>query len=87
MLRDILKEISVAKTFSIPTIAKNLNTSEALVEEGIDQLSRMGYLIEDMGSPTCETKCSGCMISNCNTIPLKTLTITKKGEQLLNSTI
>lgn len=83
MLKGILKEISVAKIFSIPNIAKNLNTSEALVEEGIDQLSRMGYLIEDMGSPTCETKCSGCMISHCNTIPLKTLSITEKGEKLL----
>lgn len=85
MLKDILKEISIAKTFSIPVIAKNLNTSESLVKDAIDQLSRMGYIVEAMGSPTCETKCSGCTISNCNTVPLKTLSITEKGQKLLGS--
>ncbi len=86
MLKSILKEIHKARVFSIPLIAKNLNISEALVEEAIDQLSRMGYIVEDMGSPTCETKCSGCsMKSFCNIIPLKTISITEKGKHLLKS--
>lgn len=85
MLKDVLKEISIAKMFSIPLIAKNLNTSEAMAEEAIDQLSRMGYITEDMGSPTCETKCSGCSVSSCNTIPLKTVSITEKGNKLLEN--
>ena len=83
MLKDVLKEISIAKVFSISVIAKSLNITEALVEEAIEQLSRMGYITEDMGSPTCETKCSGCSVTSCNTIPLKTLSITKKGNKLL----
>lgn len=85
MLKDILKEISIAKVFSKSLIAKNLNISETMVEDAIKQLSRMGYITEDMGSPTCETKCSGCSISSCNTIPLKTLSITDKGSRLLES--
>ena len=83
MLKNVLKEISIAKIFSTSVIAQNLNITEALVEEAIEQLSRMGYIEEDMGSPTCETKCSGCSISSCNTTPLKTLSITKKGSKLL----
>lgn len=83
MLKDVLKEISIARIFSKQVIAQNLNTTEALVEEAIEQLSRMGYITEDMGSPTCETKCSGCSISSCNVTPLKTLSITDKGSKLL----
>lgn len=85
MIKDVLKEISIAKVLDTGKIAKNLNLTEALVEEAIEQLSRMGYVIEDMGSHTCETKCSSCPISSCNTIPLKTLSITEKGKKLLNN--
>lgn len=85
MLKNILKEISIAKIFSKSLIAKNLNISESMVEDAIEQLSRMGYITEDMGSPTCETKCSGCSISSCNVIPIKTLSITDKGSKLLEN--
>jgi len=86
MLKDVLREISLAKLFSISLISKSLNISESLVEEAIEQLSRMGYIMEDMGSPTCETKCSGCTMSSmCNTIPLKTISITDKGKRLLEN--
>lgn len=85
MIKDVLKEISIAKVLDTGKIAKNLNLTEALVEEAIEQLSRMGYVIEDMGSHTCETKCSSCPISSCNTIPLKTLSITEKGKNLLEN--
>ena len=85
MLKDILKEISQAKIFSTSVIAQDLDISEGIVEDAIQQLSRMGYIHEDMGSPTCETKCSGCPMSSCNSIPLKTLSITDKGSKLLES--
>lgn len=85
MIKEILKEISMAKVLDTSKIAKKLNITEALVEQGIKQLSRMGYIKEDMGSYTCETKCSSCHISNCNTTPLKTLSITAKGEKALEN--
>lgn len=86
MLKNILKEIFNSKIFSAPLIAKNLNISEALVDEAVKELSRMGYVVEDIGSPTCETKCSGCtMKSFCNAVPIKTLSVTDKGKNLLES--
>lgn len=85
MLKDILKEISNASIFSVPNISKSLNISEDMVNELVGQLVRMGYLIEDMGSPTCETKCSGCFVSSCNTIPLKMYSVSTKGKSLLGN--
>jgi DNA-binding IclR family transcriptional regulator len=85
MLKDVLKEISSSRVLDISAIAKNLNITSALVKELISQLERMGYVTEDMGSYTCESKCSSCTVSNCNTIQLKTLSITNKGEKLLKT--
>lgn len=85
MLKDVLKEISNSRVLDLSDIAKNLSITESLVEELIDQLERMGYIKEDMGSYSCESKCSSCKVSNCNTTPLKTLSITNKGEKLLKT--
>lgn len=84
MLKDVLREISTASVFSISKMAIALDISEDMVNELVNQLVRMGYLIEDMGSPSCETKCSGCFVSSCNTIPLKMYSISTKGKSLLN---
>ena len=85
MLKDVLREINNASVFSLSKIGASLNISEAMVDELVGQLVRMGYLIEDMGSPTCETKCSGCFVSSCNTIPLKMYSVSTKGKALLNN--
>ena len=85
MIKDVLKEISIAKVLDISKIAKNLNITEALVEQAIEQLSRMGYIVEDMGSLSCESKCSSCPMATCNTTPLKTLAITEKGQTALGN--
>lgn len=85
MLKNILKEINEAKVFSKVLIGKNLNISVGMVEDLVNQLIRMGYVNEDLGSPTCESKCSGCSISSCKTIPIKMLSITEKGKTLLKS--
>lgn len=85
MLKDVLKEIKEVKFYSKPLIAHNLKVSEEILEDMLKQLIRMGYLSEDLGSPTCESKCAGCHVSSCNTIPIKMLSITSKGEKLLIS--
>lgn len=84
MLKSILKEVSNTRMFSKSLIANNLNISETMVEDMVNQLVRMGYLKEDSGSPTCDTPCSRCPYSSvCNTTPIKTLYITTKGKKLL----
>ncbi len=83
MLKNVLKEINESKVFSKSSIGKNLNISESMVNELVNQLIRMGYLSEDLGSPTCQAKCSGCAISNCNAIPIKMISITEKGKRVL----
>jgi predicted transcriptional regulator len=85
MLKDVLKEINESKVFSKTLISKNLNINEALVEDALNQLIRMGYIVEDIGLPTCQHKCSGCSTSNCSTTSLKTMNITDKGKKLLGN--
>ncbi|MDR7869767.1 MAG: FeoC-like transcriptional regulator [Tissierellaceae bacterium] len=83
MLKNILKEIYTSRLFSKTDISKSLNISEEIIDSGIDQLIRMGYLMEEMGSPTCESKCSSCAYSRCSTIPIKMFTVTEKGKKIL----
>ncbi len=83
MLKNVLNEVNNSKFFSKALIGRNLNISETMVDELINQLVRMGYLSEDIGSPTCQSKCAGCSISNCKTIPIKMISITEKGKRLL----
>lgn len=85
MLKKVLYEINNSRVYSKALIGKNLNISETMVEDLVNQLIRMGYIDEDLGSPTCESKCSGCSISSCKTIPIKMLSITEKGKKLLNN--
>lgn len=84
MLKDILKEIYKANVFSKVNISNNLNITEELLDDGIGQLVRMGYLLEDLGSPSCETKCSTCAFTKCNIVPIKMFTITDKGKKLID---
>ncbi len=85
MLKKVLYEINNSRIYSKALIGKELDMTEEMVEALVDQLIRMGYIDEDLGSPTCESKCSGCSISSCKTIPIKMLSITEKGRKLLNN--
>ena len=84
MLKEILRYLDETGALLKSKMTKDLNITEELLEDLIEQLIRMNYLKEDMGSPTCETKCSGCSLSSCNTTPVKMYKITKKGKDLLN---
>lgn len=83
MLKDILKEIYNAEVFSEANISKELSISEEMLQSGVSQLVRMGYLMEEMGSPICQSKCKSCAFSRCSTIPIRMLTITNKGKELI----
>lgn len=84
MLKELLREIGLAKAFSISLLAKNLNITEAMVEDMIEQLIRMGYLIEDLGSPSCATACGSCAFArSCNFNPVNFYQLSDKGKKLI----
>lgn len=84
MILDVLKELSQKSTFSKKTLAIKLNTSEAMIEQVLDQLKRMKYVASGEDNPICSGGCSGCTIA-CATSPVNTITITEKGRKLLSS--
>jgi len=73
------------KYISKSKIAKNLNTTEDVVEQAFSQLYSMGY-IKIENTKDCSHKCNGCAFASlCNKVPLNTIIITEKGEKILDN--
>ncbi|MGO1468862.1 MAG: FeoC-like transcriptional regulator [Tissierella sp.] len=86
MLKEILNLINETNLYSDAFISKKLNIRKDMANDMVKSLIRMGYLIEDLGSPTCQTSCSKCAYArSCNTTPVKTFKISPKGEKLLKA--
>jgi len=84
LLKELLLEIKNSKYISKANIAIKLNKPVELIEDGFEQLIRMGYISEDGGLSNCSSACGSCPYANsCNKIPVKTMKITEKGEKLL----
>ena len=84
MLKDLLSAIKDSDYISKSNISERLNISEELVEEGFEQLIRMGYIKEDVRGVKCDIGCGGCPYAkSCDKVPIKTIKITEKGERLL----
>ncbi len=83
MLVDLLKELNNSPTFSKKSLANKLNTSEDMIEEGLSQLMRMGYIENHVINQKCNLKCKTCSIKSCNLNPIKSFIITKKGRKVL----
>ena len=83
MLLDTLRQINNSSVFSKQSLAKELNTSEEMVDVFIKQLIDMGYLEKYIQEPNCSGNCSGCSIP-CKQQNLgNTFIITEKGKKLL----
>jgi len=84
VLKDLLSVIKDSDYISKSNISERLNISEELVEEGFEQLIRMGYIKEDVRGVKCDIGCGGCPYAkSCDKVPIKTIKITEKGERLL----
>ena len=84
MLKETLKLIDDTNLYSDLYISETLNISKDMAKSLVEDLIRMGYLIEDVSSPTCETSCNRCPYArSCNSTPVKTFKISSKGERLL----
>ncbi|MBC8590361.1 FeoC-like transcriptional regulator [Wansuia hejianensis] len=86
MLKEVLRIMNDSQGFSKSSIATDLNISEDMVDELISQLVRMGYLSEDLGSPSCESLCKSCAFAKlCHMKPIKMYTVSQKGKDLLEN--
>lgn len=84
MLEDILRIISREGYISRSMIGKELNISMDMVDQGIDQLLRMGYILEEETGEDCATLCGNCPFAkNCNKEIVKAFEISDRGNSLL----
>ena len=86
MLKETLHLIDDTNLYSDSFISEKLNVSKDMASSLVQDLIRMGYLLEEMGSPSCETSCNRCPYArSCNSTPVKTFKVSPKGESLLAS--
>lgn len=86
MLKETLTLINKNNFYSDTFISEKLNISKEMAGSLVQDLIRMGYLLEEMGSPSCETSCNRCPYArSCNSTPVKTFKVSPKGEKLLKS--
>ncbi len=86
MLKEALNLMDKTNLYSHPYISKKLNITEDMAKVLMEDLVRMGYLIEDLPSPTCNISCNKCPYARtCNTNLVKTFKISSKGEKLLKT--
>jgi hypothetical protein len=84
VLKDLLAEVAKADYLSKLSLAQKLEQPVGLIEDGLEQLVRLGYLKEDGGLQNCELPCGKCpYASMCQTTPIKMMALTKKGFNLL----
>ncbi|MFA5536507.1 MAG: winged helix-turn-helix domain-containing protein [Bacillota bacterium] len=84
MLKDILRIINRDGLISRTILADELNLTQAVVDDGIDQLLRMGYLLEEKTGENCSTFCTSCPFAkNCSKEIIKTFQISEKGKRYL----
>ncbi len=84
MLIDILKRIDKYGYLSRSHLARELNSSEMLIDDGIQRLVQMGYLLQHVTSLDCMDSCGACpMAKGCHKEIVKTYEITHKGKALI----
>lgn len=84
MLQDILKIINRDNYISKTMIAKELKLPLEVIEDGIDQLLRMGYIKEEKTGQDCSVACGNCPFAkSCSKEIVKTFGLGDKADSLL----
>lgn len=79
MLKDILRTINRDGYLSRSLLATELGISEEMIDEGINQLLRMGYIIKEETGESCSTACVNCPFAKtCNKDIITTYKISEK---------
>lgn len=91
MLLEVLMQIKKMPFLSLTQLATKLSLEVTMIEHIIGQLKVMGYLKEEVMGLSCDgdcKKCAGCpSVGVGNIRPIKTLTITEKGNLALKHVI
>ena len=66
MLEQLLKLIATGGIHSYAQLARELNVSEALLEQMLEDLERMGY-VQRLGT-ACDSHCDHCGVSTTCTV-------------------
>ncbi len=84
MLKEILKTIYSSGYFSNKDLAKQLDVTEDVIVDVINQLVNMGYLKREEKGAACPTACTRCPYSqSCNKDIMETYQITEKGMSIV----
>lgn len=84
MLKEILRIVGRDGYISKSLLARELSTSQEMVDKGLEQLVRMGYLVEQQTGEDCSVFCANCPFAkNCNKEVAKTFEIASKGDEIL----
>ncbi len=85
MLKDILMIINRDGLISRTVLANELNLPQSVVDDGIDQLLRMGYLLEEKTGENCSVFCISCPFAkSCSKEIIKTFQMSEKGKRYLD---
>ena len=84
MLKDILRIINQKGYISRTMLAAELGFPREMVDEGLAQLRRMGYIFEEETGQNCSSFCANCPYAkSCSKEIVKTFVLSDKGQQLL----
>ncbi len=84
MLKDILRIINQKGYFSQTMLAAELAVPWEIVGEGLAQLRRMGYILEEETGQDCSSFCTNCQFAKaCSKEIVKTFILSDKGQELL----
>ncbi len=86
MLVELLQAVQEAGYISKAALAGKLGKPVSLIEAGLVELTRLGYLQENQGFGLCQLPCPNCPYASlCRGVPLKTVLLTDKGQKLLKA--
>ena len=84
MLTEILRAIQRDRLLSKPRLAAEFKASEEVIDQAVQHLIDMGYLIKEEMGQDCGTACSSCPYATaCGKVILTTYRISDKGESHL----
>ncbi len=84
MLKQILGKLSEEGYLSRSALAKELKISESVLDDGLEQLLRMGYIVKEETGESCSVSCSACpLVKGCHKEIIKTYRISEKGQAII----